>query len=81
MPVYAYRCSDCSATYDRLRGISAQDAEIECPECGHNGRAKRLLSRFAAFSKTDGVTRPANSGPAGGGNSNGACGVACGCHH
>lgn len=79
MPVYAYRCADCGETFERLRGISASDSEIECPSCGKDGQAKRLLSTFSAFSKSDGVTRPANSGPAGGGNSNGACHAAGGC--
>lgn len=79
MPVYAYRCSDCSASYERLRGISADDGEIECPSCGNTGRAKRQLSMFSAFSKTDGVSRPASTTPAGGGNSNGACHAAGGC--
>ncbi len=81
MPVYAYKCADCSSTYERLRGISAEDKEIDCPVCGTTGQAKRLLSMFAAFSKADGITRPTNTAPVGGGNSNGACGGSCGCHH
>ncbi len=80
MPVYAYKCAECGSSYERLRGIKAEDKEVECPECGQSGRAKRLLSSFAAFSKSDGVTRPASTSAAGGGNSNGACGVSCGCH-
>jgi putative FmdB family regulatory protein len=81
MPVYAYKCADCGATYERLRGISTEDREIECPTCGQAGRARRLLSAFAAFSKTDGITRPTNTGPMGGGNSNGGCcGGSCGCN-
>ncbi|OJV89251.1 MAG: hypothetical protein BGO39_35235 [Chloroflexi bacterium 54-19] len=81
MPVYAYRCSECGSTYERLRGITALDNEIECPSCGQGGRAKRLLSTFAAFSKTDGITRPTNTSPAGNGNSFGACSHgSCGCH-
>lgn len=80
MPVYAYRCAGCGANYERLRGISAKDTEVDCPDCGTIGQAKRLLSTFSAFSKTDGVTRPASTSPAGGGNSNGACHAAGGCH-
>ena len=82
MPVYAYRCSDCGSGYERLRGISAEDKEIECPQCGKEGQAKRLLSTFMAFSKVDGITRAANTSAMGGGNSNGSCGGGgCGCHH
>lgn len=82
MPVYAYRCADCGSNYERLRGIASNDSEVECPGCGGAGRAKRLLSAFAAFSKTDGVTRPANTSAVGGGNSNGGCKAAggCACH-
>lgn len=82
MPVYAYKCADCGSAYERLRGISAEDREVQCPECGQAGRAKRMLSTFAAFSKSDGITRPANTGPQGNGNSNGGCcGGSCGCGH
>jgi putative FmdB family regulatory protein len=82
MPVYAYKCGDCGTTYDRLRSIAAEDNEVDCPVCGKVGQAKRLLSTFAAFSKSDGISRPANSSTAGGGNGGGSCcGGACGCQH
>lgn len=82
MPVYAYRCAECGSTYERLRGITAEDKEIECVTCGQTGQAKRQLSSFMAFSKVGGISRPTNTAPAGNGNSFGACGGgSCGCHH
>jgi putative FmdB family regulatory protein len=80
MPVYAYRCSRCDSSFERLRGISQQDSDVECPECGQQGTAKRLISTFAAFSKTDGMTHPSNQ-PIGG-NDGGGCQRAggCACH-
>jgi putative FmdB family regulatory protein len=81
MPIYAYKCAECGSNYERLRGITAQDKEIECPECGQGGQARRLLSSFTAFSKVGGISRPTNTGPAGNGNSNGACSAGyCRCH-
>ena len=80
MPVYAYRCSHCNSNFERLRGISQLDTEMECPECGAQGKAKRMISTFAAFSKADGITRPANV-QVGGNNGGGCCkGGGCGCH-
>ncbi len=80
MPVYAYRCIDCSADFEKLRGISSSDKEVACPSCGLEGTAKRKLSTFAAITRTaDGVTRPVSTyNPSNGG---GCCGGSCGCGH
>jgi putative FmdB family regulatory protein len=82
MPVYVYKCAECGTDYEKLRGINQSDSELECPHCGQSGRAKRKLATFAAFSKTDGITRPSNQS---GGNTGGGCqmgkgGPGCGCH-
>lgn len=53
MPVYEYRCPNCSTEFDALRSMSAADAPIACPKCKSTG-ARRKLSRFAATSKGDG---------------------------
>jgi putative FmdB family regulatory protein len=80
MPIYAYKCLSCGNDFERLRGMSqsdtSRDREIECPECGQAGQSKRKLSSFMALTRTDGVTRPANT--SGGGS---CCGGGCGCGH
>jgi putative FmdB family regulatory protein len=81
MPVYAYKCIECGSDFERLRGISSNDNELECPTCGRGGTAKRKLSLFAAMSKTDGVTRPASTANSSPSNNGGCCGGGCGCHH
>ncbi len=82
MPVYVYKCAECGADYEKLRGISQSDSDLECPSCGQMGRAKRKLATFAAFSKTDGITRPANQtgGNTGAGCQHGKGGAGCACH-
>lgn len=80
MPVYAYSCINCGSAFERLRGISQTDTELDCPQCGEAGHAKRRISTFASFTKTNGVTRPTNYEAPGNGNSNGACGPRCACH-
>lgn len=81
MPIYAYKCMKCGTDFERLRGMSqsevSRDGDIECPECKEKGQAKRKLSSFMAMSRTDGVTRPANT--FGGGSCCG--GGSCGCGH
>ncbi len=81
MPVYAYKCMSCGSDFERLRGMSTSDSEVECPDCGRGGQAKRKLSTFAAMSKSDGVTRPASTTNASPSNSGGCCGGGCGCAH
>ena len=57
MPLYEYCCSECDYQFELLRPISRSDEDIECPRC--RGTAKRMLSRFASFSKgSDGVATP-----------------------
>jgi putative FmdB family regulatory protein len=53
MPIYEYTCEDCGKKFDALRPMSRADAPIDCEYC-HSQRTSRLLSVFAAHSKTDG---------------------------
>jgi putative FmdB family regulatory protein len=46
MPIYEYRCSDCSEKFDLLVRSSAADAAHECPKC-KGSKVSRLLSTFA----------------------------------
>jgi putative FmdB family regulatory protein len=73
MPIYEYRCQQCSRVFEHLvRTASTEEsAEPHCPECG-SGALKRLFSLFA--SRSD---RPAKVTAGGGG---GCCGGNCGCH-
>jgi putative FmdB family regulatory protein len=47
MPLYEYRCADCGATFEKLRGMSEKDAPLDCPTCG-GAKSRRQLSVFAA---------------------------------
>ena len=51
MPIFEYACKKCGRRFEALLK-SASDPAPECPECGASG-ANRLLSRFAAASKTE----------------------------
>ncbi|MGV8930766.1 MAG: FmdB family zinc ribbon protein [Luteimonas sp.] len=42
MPIYAFQCSTCQHSYDRLQKLSDPDPEV-CPECGAH-TLKRQLS-------------------------------------
>jgi putative FmdB family regulatory protein len=74
MPIYEYRCHQCSKVFELLiRATSgAGDTDQQCPECG-SAELKRLFSLFAARSD-----RPVKAGAGGGGG--GCCGGGCGCH-
>jgi putative FmdB family regulatory protein len=49
MPIYEYCCPECNSKFELLRSISEADEGASCPQCKH--AAKRILSRFASFSK------------------------------
>jgi len=45
MPMYSYRCRNCSATFDLLVGLTADEEEPKCVNCGSND-LERLLTSF-----------------------------------
>ena len=46
MPIYEYRCADCSAVSSRLVYSWSADRPLECRECG-GGNMDRLMSAFS----------------------------------
>ncbi|PXY26872.1 FmdB family transcriptional regulator [Prauserella sp. PE36] len=69
MPTYAYRCRECTSTFELNRPMSESSSPASCPE-GHDDTVK-LLTTVAL---TGSASAPV---PAGGGG--GCCGGACGC--
>ncbi|MGA2329278.1 MAG: zinc ribbon domain-containing protein [Bryobacteraceae bacterium] len=55
MPLYEYRCSSCSATFEQLRRMQDADAAVVCPKCQSAG-AERLLSTFASHTASSAET-------------------------
>ncbi|MFH1486148.1 MAG: zinc ribbon domain-containing protein [Chloroflexota bacterium] len=49
MPIYEYSCPNCDCKFELRRSFSQSDEATTCPSC--HASAKKLLSRFAAFSK------------------------------
>ncbi|MBX7151007.1 zinc ribbon domain-containing protein [bacterium] len=72
MPIYEFRCQQCEAVFQELFSTShISITDVECPHC-HAKKAEKLLSVFAAETKS-GNALPVMSG--------GGCGPSCGCHH
>lgn len=69
MPTYAYRCRECTQTFELNRPMSESSAPADCPE-GHPDTVK-LLTTVALTGKAGATPAPA---PAGGG---GCCGGGC----
>ncbi|MGB2855797.1 MAG: zinc ribbon domain-containing protein [Dehalococcoidia bacterium] len=67
MPVYEYSCTECGLKFELLRPMSQVNLDATCPRCS-NG-ARRVLSTFAAFSKSS----SGDSAPVGGGSSCSTC--------
>ncbi len=73
MPLFEYRCEDCSKKFEILHKSSVTEKDIMCPSCGsvHN---KKLLSAFSAT----GVSSASDSF---GGCADGSCSTGGGHQH
>jgi putative FmdB family regulatory protein len=67
MPIYEYRCLDCSKTFEKIIWTSKQET-VECPYC-KSANNLRLLSAFArgGGGSAKGIPTSATCGPPGGG--------------
>ena len=72
MPIYEYRCQNCSDKFELLRRLGSNDDDVVCPKC--KGKAQRLISTFASFSKDQsGMTTPIGGGGSCAGCSSNSC--------
>lgn len=46
MPIYEFRCIECSRDFEKLCNAGISPDEIECPACGRRG-VNRKLSSFS----------------------------------
>jgi putative FmdB family regulatory protein len=72
MPVYEYRCPDCTHLFEKLVSFSDAARDVSCPTCG--AQASKLLSTFAAIGVAGGAAPGAQAARGGGG---GCCGGGC----
>ncbi|MGW5722745.1 FmdB family zinc ribbon protein [Amycolatopsis sp. NPDC003865] len=68
MPTYAYRCRECTETFELLRPMSESGAPAACPD-GHTDTVK-LLTTVALTGAAGGPAVPAGGG-------GGCCGGGC----
>jgi len=47
MPLFEYRCQDCSRRFTMLVGVVAEQRELACPHC-RSVHLKKLISRFGS---------------------------------
>jgi putative FmdB family regulatory protein len=75
MPLYEYRCSDCSAVFELLRPMADREVAAVCPSC-ESRASMPLISRVAVNAGSGPSESP---GPLVGGGGGGCCGGSCGC--
>lgn len=75
MPLYEYRCNDCTATFEVLRPMAERELSAVCPAC-ESRASMPLISKVAAGGREWTASGAAERGTASGG---GCCGGACGC--
>ena len=79
MPLYEYRCNECTAEFEVLVRTVSSDPRPSCPACGAT-EVRKVLSLVAARPSRrgeSGALETALAQPRGGG----CCGGACGCGH
>ncbi|HNR39685.1 MAG TPA: zinc ribbon domain-containing protein [Acidobacteriota bacterium] len=47
MPLYEYFCRECRKSFEALRRLSDDDADVRCPHCGSE-KVDREFSTFAS---------------------------------
>lgn len=75
MPVYEYRCNDCRATFELLRGMGERELSALCPSC-ESRASMPLISQVATLPRSAATTSPMAAAPR---SSGGCCGGSCGC--
>jgi putative FmdB family regulatory protein len=79
MPLYEFACVACDSKFERLLSFqAATTAGAACPSCGR-GEARRLVSTFAALSKSGTGESRSVAGAGCACSTGGGCG--CGCGH
>lgn len=73
MPVYEYRCPECTSLFEKRVSFADSSLDMPCPSCGT--AARKLLSTFAAIGTAGGSEAAARPAPMGGGG--GCCGGGC----
>jgi putative FmdB family regulatory protein len=62
MPIYEYRCKDCSHSFQLLQSVGSRGEGVICPSCGGT-TVEPLVSAFASTS-SDASMAGAGCGPA-----------------
>lgn len=52
MPLYEYRCNECSRRFSLLVGVTAEKVKLQCPKCGAR-RVTKLISRVARTPRSE----------------------------
>src|SRR5450631_386484 len=73
MPLYEYRCNDCSAVFELLRPMADREVAAVCPSC-ESRASMPLISRVAVHAGSG-----SDESPSMGGGGGGCCGGSCGC--
>jgi putative FmdB family regulatory protein len=77
MPLYEYRCNDCSAVFELLRPMADREIAAVCPGC--ESRASMPLISRVAVHAASGASEGPSTAAGGGGGGGGCCGGSCGC--
>lgn len=77
MPIYDYRCKECSTTYDVFHKVREIEEDIVCPACGSTGHV-RLLSAPNVATGNSGSRDFASADVGSCETPGGCCGGSCG---
>lgn len=78
MPVYEYKCTDCSRRFELFVQMRAVADSVVCRHC-HSPKVQKLVSTFASVGAGDSSSADTSASGGCGSCSGGSCG-SCGCH-
>jgi len=67
MPLYEYRCPDCSHHFEVLQSLGQGADDVTCPSCGRPAPEKQLSTFSSSSSGDGGASLGAGAGCGGGG--------------
>ena len=60
MPIYEYKCCQCSHHFEMIHGASDQGLKIVCPKCG-DSKPQRVISMFSCGGSKNAETGSAST--------------------
>ncbi len=74
MPIYEYKCNNCSKIFEEFIRESFNESDLICPYCSSKS-IRRIMSSYSAFGSNNSEDGFSNNAPPSCGCGGGSCGI------